>query len=38
VAQIANPPRTMRMGMNVAGYDNQQFALNVARWLSGALN
>jgi len=26
------------MGMNVAGYDNRQFALNVLHWLSGALN
>ena len=38
VAQLQNPPRTLRMGMNVPGYDNQQFALNVVRWLSGALN
>lgn len=27
----------VRFGMNVAGIDNQQFALNVMRWLSGAL-
>jgi hypothetical protein len=38
VAQLPNPPRTVRMGMNVPGLDNQQFALNVVRWLSGALN
>ena len=30
--------REFRMGMNVAGYDNRQFALNVLHWLSGALN
>lgn len=27
----------MRFGMNVAGYDNQQFALNCARWLARVL-
>jgi hypothetical protein len=30
-------PRTFRAGMNVPGTDDQQFALNVVRWLSGAL-
>jgi hypothetical protein len=30
-------PRTFRAGMNVPGNDDQQFALNVVRWLSGAL-
>lgn len=27
----------IRAGMNVPGYDNQQLALNVLRWLSGAI-
>lgn len=27
----------IRMGMNVPGTDNQQFALNIMRWLGGAL-
>jgi hypothetical protein len=27
----------MRVGMNVAPYDNRQFALNILHWLSGAL-
>jgi hypothetical protein len=29
--------RETRFGMNVAGYDNQQFALNCARWLTRVL-
>lgn len=29
---------TFAVGMNVPGYDNQQFALNLMRWLSGALD
>jgi hypothetical protein len=29
--------REVKMGMNVSGNDDQQFALNVVRWLSGAL-
>jgi len=28
----------IRMGMNVAGYDNQKFATNVMRWLAGVLD
>jgi hypothetical protein len=31
----AQPP--LYAGMNVRGYDNQQFALNLMRWLGGAL-
>lgn len=27
----------MRVGMNVEGYDNRQFLLNLAHWLSGAI-
>lgn len=30
-------PAELRMGMNVPGTDDRQFALNVMRWLSGAL-
>ncbi len=30
--------REIRAGMNVAGNDNSQFALNVMRWLSGVLD
>jgi hypothetical protein len=35
-AQVVNIPgrETMRMGMNVPGSDDQQFALNVLHWLS----
>jgi hypothetical protein len=29
--------REVRFGMNVAGNDNRQFALNVLHWLSGLL-
>lgn len=38
-AQLIRFPdgREMRFGMNVPGYDNQQFALNVMRWLSRLL-
>jgi hypothetical protein len=32
------PTREIQVGMNVPGNDNRQFALNVLRWLSGALN
>lgn len=32
------PPRVIRAGMNVPGYDNPQFALGVMRWLAGALD
>ena len=42
-AQLASFPvegqtRTIRMGMNVPGNDNRQFALNVMHWLSRLLN
>lgn len=30
--------RTFRIGMNVPDIDNRQFAINVMRWLSGALD
>jgi hypothetical protein len=35
-AQVVSIPgrETMRMGMNVPGSDDQQFALNVLHWLS----
>lgn len=38
-AQVATPASgpAVRAGMNVPGYDNQQFALNLMRWLGGAL-
>lgn len=38
-AQLIRFPdgREQRFGMNVAGTDNQQFALNVVHWLSGLL-
>jgi hypothetical protein len=35
-AQIAGPEK-FKMGMNVEGYDNKQYALNIMHWLSGAL-
>jgi hypothetical protein len=35
-AQIAGPNKA-RMGMNVEGYDNKQYALNLMHWLSGLL-
>jgi hypothetical protein len=35
-AQIAGPNK-LKMGMNVPGNDNKQYALNVMRWLSGWL-
>jgi hypothetical protein len=28
----------VKVGMNARGYDDRQFALNVARWLSRALD
>jgi hypothetical protein len=31
-------PREIKMGMNVPGSDDKQFALNVLRWLSGLIN
>lgn len=36
-AQVARSPdgREIKMGMNVAGNDNRQFALNLLHWLSG---
>jgi hypothetical protein len=35
-AQVVNLPgrEPMRMGLNVPGHDDQQFALNVLHWLS----
>ena len=35
-AQIAGPEKS-KMGMNVPGNDNKQYALNVMHWLSGLL-
>jgi hypothetical protein len=35
-AQIAGPDK-FKMGMNVPGNDNKQYALNVMHWLSGLL-
>jgi len=35
-AQIAGPEK-FKMGMNVPGTDNKQYALNVMHWLSGLL-
>lgn len=35
-AQIAGAEK-FKMGMNVEGYDNKQYALNVMHWLSGIL-
>jgi uncharacterized membrane protein len=35
-AQVAGPENS-RMGMNVPGNDNRQFALNIMHWLSGLL-
>lgn len=35
-AQIAGAEK-FKMGMNVEGYDNKQYALNVIHWLSGIL-
>lgn len=35
-AQISGQQKS-RMGMNVEGYDNKQYALNVIHWLSGLL-
>ena len=37
VATVNDPPRTTRFGMNVPGYDNRQFLLNILHWLSGLL-
>lgn len=41
-AQVAtlndgNQQRQIKIGMNVEGYDNQQFALNLVRWLARVL-
>ncbi len=39
--KVVFPPgsaqKDFKFGMNVAGTDDQQFALNVAHWLSGLL-
>jgi hypothetical protein len=35
-AQVSGP-ENRRMGMNVPGNDNRQYALNVMHWLSGLL-
>ena len=34
---VGDQERTFKAGMNVAGNDNRQFALNVLHWLSGLL-
>lgn len=36
--QVEGRTHTMKMGMNVPGNDNRQFALNVMHWLSRLLN
>jgi hypothetical protein len=36
-AQIYGADPVGKMGMNVPGCDNRQFALNIVRWLAGAL-
>jgi hypothetical protein len=33
-----SPNRTEKMGMNVPGTDNRQFALNIMHWLSRLLD
>lgn len=33
-----DPRQEIRLGMNVAGYDNQKFATNLVRWLAGVLD
>ena len=38
VATLTDPPVTIRVGMNVPGYDNRQFVLNLLHWLSGLLD
>lgn len=38
VATLTDPPVTIRVGMNVPGYDNRQFLLNMLHWLSGLLD
>jgi len=35
-SQVA--PQGFRFGMNVAGFDNRQLALNIMHWLSGLIN
>ena len=35
-AQITGQDK-FKMGMNVEGYDNKQYALNLMHWLSGIL-
>ena len=37
-ASAGGQPLEMKMGMNVEGNDDRQFALNVLHWLSGLLN
>lgn len=39
VATVADgkTKREVKVGMNVPGYDNQQFAINLLHWLSGAV-
>lgn len=37
VIRFADGQRVMKIGMNVPGSDDRQFALNVAHWLSGLL-
>jgi hypothetical protein len=38
VATLTDPAVTIRVGMNVPGYDNRQFLLNLLHWLSGLLD
>ncbi len=38
VATLSDPAVTIRVGMNVPGYDNRRFLLNLLHWLSGLLN
>jgi len=35
-AQVAGPEKS-KMGMNVDGYDNKQYTLNLMHWLTGVL-
>ncbi len=37
IATLPGNPQPIKAGMNVAGYDNRQFALNLLHWLSRAL-
>ena len=37
IATLPGNPQPIKAGMNVPGYDNRQFALNLLHWLSGLL-